>query len=76
MTITTGHKLENGASVVAARRAPKYDTRDSQAIVVLALWRDELVTWIAAADGSGTTWGHYFPGADFPAAVEDFNTRA
>ena len=71
-TIGTGDKLANGATVIAVR---PYSSWPRDGVVFLALWRDELVTWVGEPDGSGTTWGHYFPDGDIAAAVADWQTR-
>lgn len=69
-------RLPNGATVIAIKPCSRYDNSESKAAVVLAVWRQpaEYVTWICAADGSGTTWGHYFDD-DIAAAAADFAAR-
>lgn len=66
-----GDKLANGATVLAVR---PYSSWPKDGVVFLALWRDELVTWVGRADGTDTMWGHYL-GDDIADAVADWQTR-
>lgn len=73
--VLAGDTLRNGATVLATKQAPKWDNSETKAIVILALTSDhEFVTWVAAEDGTGTCWGHYFE-RDLVAAMKDFGER-
>jgi hypothetical protein len=69
--VQTGSRLANGATVLQSRHAPHYDLNT---VIVLALSRDEFVTWVGNLDGTGTCWGHYFD-QDLAAALDDYNNR-
>jgi hypothetical protein len=66
--------LKNGAEVLAHQRVT-HPLTEKHEYIVLAVWRDEFVTWHADDDGN-TVSGHYFPRSDFSKAVRDYEFRA
>ena len=71
--VAVGDVIKGNATVLAVKPAPQHNTSKASAVIVLCIWRNEFVSWVADEDGEGTVWGHYSD--DLASALREFEAR-